>query len=154
MKRALLPAAAVIIAVAAWPAFADQMGSVTVPIAAQNGSNQTGVATLTPTSDGKTKVDISLKGEPDGAVEPAHIHKGPCKTLNPKPSYPLTAVTGGKSSTVVDVSLAQLQAGTMAINIHESAAAIQTYVACGDIPSSATPGGSSGMSATPAGSGY
>src|SRR5271165_1715216 len=143
MKRALLPAAAVIIAVAAWPAFADQ-----------NGSNQTGVATLTPTSDGKTKVDISLKGEPDGAVEPAHIHKGPCKTLNPKPSYPLTAVTGGKSSTVVDVSLAQLQAGTMAINIHESAAAIQTYVACGDIPSSATPGGSSGMSATPAGSGY
>ncbi len=152
MRRALLAMTAIIVAVAAWPALADQTTSVTVPIAAQNGSNQTGVAVLTPTSDGKTKVDIALKGEPDGAVEPAHIHKGPCKTLTPKPSYALTAIAGGKSSTVVDVPLSQLQAGTMAINVHESATQIQTYVACGDIPPAS--GGPSGMSATPAGSGY
>jgi hypothetical protein len=150
MKRALISVVAVMVAVAAWPALADQTNSVTVPIQAQNGSNQTGVATLTPTSDGKTKVDIAIKGEPDGAIEPAHIHKGPCKTLNPKPSYPLTPVTGGKSSSVVDAPLSQLQAATLAINVHESAAAIQTYVACGDIPPAAT-GGSNAP--TPASSG-
>jgi Cu/Zn superoxide dismutase len=151
MKRALISVVAAMVAVAAWPALADQTNSVTVPIQAQNGSNQTGVATLTPTSDGKTKVDIAIKGEPDGAVEPAHIHKGPCKTLNPKPTYPLTAVTGGKSSSVVDAPLSQLQAGTMAINVHESAAAIQNYVACGDIPAAASTGGASAP--TPASSG-
>lgn len=150
MKKALVLVAAVMLAVAAWPALADQTNSVMVPIQAQNGSGQAGVATLTPTSDGKTKVDIALKGEPDGAVEPAHIHKGPCKTLNPKPSYPLTAISGGKSSTVVDVPISQLQAGTMAINVHESAAAIQNYVACGDIPSGSSMSG--GSAPTPAAS--
>lgn len=139
MKRALISVTAMMLTLAVWPALADQMTSVSVPIQAQNGSNQTGVATLTPTTDGKTKVDIVMKGVPDGAVEPTHIHKGPCKTLTPKPSYPLSPVTGGKSTTVVDVPLSQLQAGTMAINLHQSATAIQTYVACGDIPPASAP---------------
>jgi hypothetical protein len=147
MKRTLIAVAAFAVLVAIVPALADQAKGVMVPIQAENGSNQTGVATLTPTSDGKTKVDIQMKGEPDSATEPAHIHKGPCKTLNPKPSYALTSVSGGKSSTVVDASLSDLQAGTYAINLHESGAAIQNYVACGDIPSTMAPApaSSSGM---------
>jgi hypothetical protein len=147
MQKALISLAAVAVLAAVLPALADQMsGSVTVPILAQNGSGQTGVATLTPTSDGKTKVDIAIKGEPDGASEPTHIHKGPCKTLTAKPSYPLTPVAGGKSSSVVDVPLSQLQGGTFAINLHESSTAIQNYVACGDIPSTSAPApASSGM---------
>jgi Cu/Zn superoxide dismutase len=126
--------------IAAWPAMADQSSqavSVQVPIAAQNGSNQTGVATLTPTSDNKTRVDITITGEPDGASEPAHIHKGPCKSLDPKPTYPLTVVAAGKSTTVLDVPLSQLQTGSLAINLHESASALQNYVACGNIPAAA-----------------
>jgi len=144
MQKALISLAAVAVLVAVLPALADQAKPVTVKILAQNGSNQAGVATLTSTADGKTKVVIVLDGEPTDSVEPAHIHKGPCKTLNPKPSYPLTPVTGGKSTTVVDVALGELQAGTMAINIHESAKAIQNYVACGDIPPAGAPA-SSGM---------
>jgi len=139
MKKSLVSMAAVFVALAVLPALADQSTSVSVPIVAQNGSGQTGVATLTPTTDGKTKVDIVMKGAPDGAVEPTHIHKGPCKTLTPKPSYPLSPVTGGKSTTVVDVPLSQLQAGTMAINLHQSSTAIATYVACGDIPPASAP---------------
>jgi len=139
--RTTLPAMVTLaMLIATWPAMADQAsqpGSVQVPIAAQNGSNQTGVATLTPTSDNKTRVDITLTGEPDGASEPAHIHKGPCKSLDPKPTYPLTSVAGGKSTTVVDVPLSQLQTGSLAINLHESASAIQNYVACGNIPAAA-----------------
>jgi hypothetical protein len=147
MRRAFISMAVVMVAIAALPALADKTNSVTVPILAENGSGQTGVATLTPTSDGKTKVDIALKGEPDGASEPTHIHKGPCKTLTAKPSYALSNVVGGKSTTVVDVPLSQLQAGTYAINAHESATAIQNYVACGDIPSASAPApaSSSGM---------
>lgn len=147
MQKALISLAAVAVLVAVLPALADQAKPVTVKILAQNGSNQAGVATLTSTADGKTNVVIVLDGEPTDSVEPAHIHKGPCKTLNPKPSYPLTPVTGGKSTTVVDVALGELQAGTIySINVHESAKAIQNYVACGDIPSTApAPASSSGM---------
>jgi len=155
MRTTLSALVAIATAMAAWPAMADQPsqpGSVQVPIAALNGSNQTGVATLTPTSDNKTRVDITITGEPDGANEPAHIHKGPCNTLDPKPTYPLTSVAAGKSTTVVDAPLSQLQTGSLAINLHESGSALQTYVACGNIPAAAgamvnpAPNGKSGNS--------
>src|SRR5215472_10570085 len=76
MHKLSIVIAAAAIAVGGYPVLADQSmpAAVTVPIAAQNGSGQTGVATLTATSDNKTKVDISMNGEPSGANEPAHIH--------------------------------------------------------------------------------
>jgi hypothetical protein len=46
----------------------------------------------------------------------------------------LNDVTNGKSDTTVNASLASLMNGNSAINVHKSAAEIQTYVACGDIP--------------------
>ena len=143
MQKTLTAIATLTLAIAAVPALAaDQpmrSSAVTVPIAQQNGSSQTGTATLTPTADGKgTKVDIELKGEPDGATEPAHIHLGTCSKLDPAPKYPLSSIVGGKSASTVDVPLAQLQASPLAINVHQSAAALQTYVACGNIPASTT----------------
>ena len=140
MRTTLSAMVAIATVIAAWPAMADQSSQpapVQVPIAAQNGSNQTGVATLTPTTDNKTRVDIAITGEPAGATEPVHIHKGPCSSLDPKPTYPLTSVAGGKSTTVLDVPLSQLQTGSLAINLHESASALQNYVACGNIPAAA-----------------
>ena len=122
-------------------------GSVTVPIAQQSNSGQTGTATLTPTPDGKTQVVIALNGEPNAASEPAHIHQGTCKNLNPKPAYPLNDVVAGKSTTIVNVPLATLQAGQFAINAHQSTTNLNVYVACGNIPPATS--GASGSGTMP-----
>lgn len=106
--------------------------SMTIKINAQNASGESGTATLTRLG-AKTRVVIGIKGENLTGKQPAHIHKGTCAKLDPKPAYPLHDVVLGKSTTVVDVSLDKLTASPMAINIHESAANIGKYVACGDI---------------------
>jgi hypothetical protein len=131
MKRKLSSTclAAVLLAAGFAASAADQ--PVTVPIKAQNGSGETGTATLTPQGD-KTKVEVTLNGGP-AAAQPAHIHEGSCAKLDPKPKYPLENVTGGKSSTVLPVSVSALTSGTYAINVHKSAEDLKTYVACGDI---------------------
>ena len=105
---------------------------MTIQIKAQNGSGETGTATLTRLG-AKTRVVISIKGENATGKQPAHIHKGTCAKLNPKPTYPLHDVVLGHSNTVVDASFDDLTTQPMAINIHESAANIGKYVACGDI---------------------
>jgi hypothetical protein len=111
------------------PASVDTM---TIMIRAQNGSGESGTATLTRMGS-KTRVVIGITGENTTGKQPAHIHKGTCKNLDPIPAYPLHDVVLGKSNSVVDVSLDELVASPMAVNIHESAANIKKYVACGAI---------------------
>lgn len=143
-KLAALGAALVLGATVA-PAVADDaisqmaptMGKapLTVPLKPQNASGESGTATLTDTPAG-LKVVISLKGAP-AAPQPVHIHMGSCAKLNPTPKYPLQNVVAGKSTTVVKgIKIAQL-VGKTAINVHKSLTDIPTYVACGDIASSA-----------------
>lgn len=104
-----------------------------VKIGQENKSGETGTATLTPEGTG-TKVEISLKGAPQGVPQPAHIHLGSCKKLNPQPKYGLENVVDGKSSTVVPVSMKEILANRhLAINVHKSADDLKTYVACGNI---------------------
>jgi len=67
-------------------------------------------------------------------AQPAHIHEGTCANLNPKPLFALKPVVDGKSETIVDVALSQLQSKPHAVNVHKSATEISTYVSCGDIP--------------------
>jgi hypothetical protein len=110
--------------------------SITVPIAAQGGSGQTGTATLTGTADNKTQVVIALNGA--STVEPAHIHRGTCANLDPKPAYPLANVNGGASTSIIPVPLASLETGQFSINVHESTSNLGTYVACGTIPAAPT----------------
>src|SRR3954463_9661599 len=107
--------------------------SMTVKMAAQNKSGETGTAKLTGEGGEKTGVGISLKGGPKGVDQPAHIHEGSCAKLDPKPKQGLENVVDGKSSTVVPVGLASLTGGKMAINVHKSKEDISTYVSCGDI---------------------
>jgi hypothetical protein len=107
--------------------------SMTVRMAAQNKSGESGTARLTAEGADKTKVEISLKGAPKGVDQPAHIHMGSCAKLDPKPKYGLENVVDGKSSTEVPVGLAELRKGGMAINVHKSKEDIKTYVSCGDI---------------------
>jgi hypothetical protein len=104
--------------------------SVTVKLAPQNNSGESGTATLTKEGN-KTKVVLSVPGAPTEA-QPTHIHKGTCSNLDPKPAYPLAPLSGGKSETVVNASLDDLEKG-YAINGHKSAQDLKTYVFCGEI---------------------
>lgn len=107
--------------------------SMTINIGAQNGSKQDGQAFLSDTTTG-LKVKVQVKNEPAGAVEPAHIHQGTCAKLNPAPWKPLSNVVNGVStSTIPNVTISMLKKAHYAINIHESAANLKHYVACGDL---------------------
>jgi len=108
-------------------------GPVTVKLEPQNNSGESGTATLTE-EGGKTKVAVSVTGQPAGVAQPMHIHKGTCDKLDPKPTYGLPSLINGKSEATVDVSLADLQKGGYAINGHKSAQEVSTYVYCGAIP--------------------
>jgi hypothetical protein len=104
--------------------------AATVTLSPSGGSSESGSATLT-NEGGKTKVVLDVKGAE--GTQPAHIHKGTCANLDPKPAYPLSPVTGGKSETMVNASLDDLQKGGYAINGHKSAQDLKTYVFCGEI---------------------
>lgn len=109
--------------------------SVTVPLHEQNGSGESGTATLTQVGD-DVKVVISLKGAP-ATAQPAHIHDGTCAKLGDV-YKPLSDVVNGSSTKVVTgVTIDKLLGGTYAINVHESASNLGKYVACGNIVKSA-----------------
>src|SRR6266404_7786187 len=57
---------------------------ITVTMAPQNGSKQSGSGSVTAKSGG-VQVTFQVSNEPKGAVEPAHIHAGTCAKLNPAP---------------------------------------------------------------------
>jgi hypothetical protein len=89
----------------------------------------------------------------EAEAHPAHIHSGTCDTLGDV-VVPLTDVaaeapgaeTVGPASahavktsrTVVDMPLQEIIDGGHAINVHESAEAIDVYIACGDIGGAVT----------------
>jgi Cu/Zn superoxide dismutase len=106
-------------------------GEVTVELAEQNGSGQSGTATLAATGDGQTLVTLELSN-PGADTQPVHVHSGSCAELG-EVAYPLTNLDGGASETTLDVAIDELQGGGFAINAHESEENIQNYVACGDI---------------------
>lgn len=102
------------------------------------GGDQTGTATLTAAGD-QTEVVVSIDPSPEGAEveQPAHIHAGTCGDNLGAVEYPLTNVVDGSSTTTVDASLASLQTGDFAINVHKSGEEIGVYVSCGNIPAAA-----------------
>ena len=77
------------------------------------------------------------------AAHPVHIHNGTCDSLDPAPLHVLSDIvattesTGSTpveiSSTTVEATLADIANGEHAINAHESADNIETYIACGEI---------------------
>jgi hypothetical protein len=110
-------------------------GSITVDLAEQNGSDIygsgiSGTATLTETS-GTLDVFVALDGDDGSSPRPIHIHAGTCEELGDV-VYGLTDVMDGSSSSTVEAILADLE-GEFAINAHESADAIESYIACGPV---------------------
>jgi hypothetical protein len=98
-------------------------------------SGESGTATLTPLGN-RTKVTLEIErsASPVSRPRPAHIHKGSCAKLDPTPAYGLGNVQDGTSTTTVSASIPDLRYGSFAIDVHESAAQRETYVACGNLP--------------------
>lgn len=107
--------------------------SLTVDLDEQNESSQSGVAVLEEV-DGQLVVMLSVSNAPKGVTQPAHIHAGSCPDVGAV-VFPLESLVNGESETTLDTTLAALEAqAPLAINVHQSASEIQTYVACGDLP--------------------
>lgn len=126
---------------------ATSSDEVVVELAEENGSGESGTATLTAMGD-QTQVVLELTN-PTTNSQPAHIHEGSCgPALNPEPLHGLTNVIEGRSETVVNRPLSELTAGGLAINIHQSNAELEKFVACGNLPGEAdeptTTGGGGG----------
>jgi hypothetical protein len=121
---------------AAAPESASSSGEVVVQLAEQNNSGESGTATLTATG-ASTRVVLALKN-PTTDSQPAHIHRGSCENLDADPLYGLLNVMQGRSETVVNVPLSELTAGGLAINVHQSDAKLNRYVACGNLPGNTT----------------
>lgn len=113
------------------------LAAVVVPLHAQNGSEETGSAVLTPLG-AHTRVTIAVAGEPPDAIQPANLHHGTCHDIEVI-RHPLRDVRGGRSTTVLDVPLAALTTGLLIIDLQGSpeslyAAKDARSVTCGAIP--------------------
>jgi hypothetical protein len=133
--RALLVFAAAGVALAlVGPSAQAAMAPMQFRLADQNNSGEHGTATMLQGVNGVI-VKLRLTGGAEGVDQPAHIHKGTCAKLDPKPTYPLTMVKDGISQTTVpNTTVADLQKGDYAINVHKSGKEAAIYVACGNIP--------------------
>lgn len=105
---------------------------LTLQLAQENGSGQSGTATLTPADDGSTTIVVELTNPPD-APQPAHVHPGSCGDLG-DPIAGLQDVVDGHSETTVSLSLLELQSGDLVIHAHKSEAEFDVSVACAPIP--------------------
>ncbi len=89
----------------------------------------------------------AVRAQNGDAPHPAHIHTGSCDDLGDivAPLADVTEATAGEvfgaadavlvkeSETTVELSLSDILAAPHAVNIHQSADAIQVYIACGNI---------------------
>jgi hypothetical protein len=99
----------------------------------QNGSGESGTASLAELGNGMILVEVVVNGAPEGVSQPMHIHEGTCADLNPAPKFPLQNLETGLSTTEISATLETLLASPHAINGHKSAEEASVYVFCGDI---------------------
>ena len=109
-----------------------QHAVLVLPLFERNASGKLVVAVLTAQGD---RTDVVMTDRPIsyGAVQPAHIYTGTCDRVGGV-VYALQGALDGSSTTTLNASLDKLQQGTYVINMHESAARISNYIACGAIP--------------------
>jgi hypothetical protein len=124
--------AALILATSTLALAAD--GPLKITLHPQNHSGEVGNVVMTQDGD-NVVVTVTTENAPAATAQPIHIHKGDCDKLDPKPTYPLVTLQDGKSTTTLkNMTLASLENGDYAINIHHSTADVPTYYACGNIP--------------------
>lgn len=105
---------------------------LTLQLAQENGSGQSGTATLTPAGDGGTTIVLELSNPPE-APQPAHVHPGPCGDLG-DPIAGLQNLVDGRSESTVSMSLDDLRTGNLVVHAHKSEAEFEISVACAPIP--------------------
>jgi hypothetical protein len=134
---------------------AKEGDTVTVTMGPGRDGSQTGTATLTDMGS-QTQVVLDIQPGPAGVAQPVHIHQGSCPGVGAV-AFPLTNVVDGKSTTVVNATLASLQTGGFSINAHQdsSQAGLGVYVSCGNVPAATQPtptptGTVGGVQTTPA----
>ncbi len=132
MNVLLRPALAVVVAGALIGCQAAPRPSTVVTLTTLNASGVSGTVTLVELGEGRTQVEIRV--EPGANPDmPAHIHPGSCDDLIPQPKHPLENVVNGVSMTVVQATVAELTAGSLAVNLHKSNEDLRTYTACADL---------------------
>jgi hypothetical protein len=98
----------------------------------QNGSGQSGTATLTAVDDERTRIVMDLSNPPS-VPQPAHVHPGPCDDLG-DPVAGLANVVRGRSETTVPLSFTELRRGDLVVHAHKSEKEYSISVACAPIP--------------------
>ena len=109
-----------------------QPAALELQLQEQNGSAQSGTATLDAVDDGRTRVTIELSNPPQ-VPQPSHVHPGSCDDLGP-PVAGLANVVDGKAESVIGMSLEELRTGEFVVHAHKSAQEYETSVACARIP--------------------
>jgi hypothetical protein len=133
--KAIVAAAALVIALLAGTMAPSSAKQIVVPLKAVGGSGEMGRAVLVdvPAAAPLVRVSMTVSGEPPAAVQPSHIHKGVCGSNGPIVK-PLHSVVNGQSVTMLPgVTVAQLIAMGTYINIHKSAQMLTVIVSCGKI---------------------
>ncbi len=130
-----LPVAAIAVAASSIMATGAAPASETLAMHGLNGSGQNGTATITDRG-GKVFVSVSLANEPASASEPSHVHFGKCPTIKAIPAYNVGPILNGRAKSGVALSWATINSGKYVIMVHESAAAMGTYVSCANIKTS------------------
>ncbi len=129
LRAALAAATLVVIAGAAARA---NPSTLNLDLYAQNRPGKTGTATFEQVPGGVKVVVLMADGQ--NGAQPIHIHTGTCAKLNPIPTYALTDIVNGNSTTTIsNVSLDYLLKGDYVIDVHESSADAARYVACAAI---------------------
>jgi hypothetical protein len=113
------------------------LAALVVPLHPQNDSDETGTAVLTPLGT-RTRVTITVAGEPPGAIQPANLHQGTCNDIETI-RHTLHEVRHGHSTTILDVPLPTLTTGLLVVDLQGSpqslyAAKDARSVTCGPIP--------------------
>jgi hypothetical protein len=119
----------------------DDAGSgeetLSLELVEQNGSGQSGTATLTPAREGSTRIVVEL-ANPPAAPQPAHVHDGTCEDIGDVVA-PLESLSEGESESEVMMSLEELGAGNLIVHAHKSEAEFDVSVACAEIPVAMAP---------------
>jgi hypothetical protein len=106
--------------------------ALSLKLYAQNRPGETGTVTLEQIP-GAVKVVVMMAGGQNGS-QPIHIHAGTCLSPNLTPTYTLTNIVRGSSTTTMPgITLGDLLASPYVIDVHESSADTTKYVACAAI---------------------
>jgi hypothetical protein len=106
--------------------------ALTLTLAEQAGSGQSGTATLTADGDDRTRVVVELSNPP-GPSQPSHVHSGSCDNIGDVVA-PLESLDDGRSESLVELSLDELRRGGLIVHAHRSGAESKVSVACAEIP--------------------